>query len=73
MVAPWDRNMWLYAYLIYKVVFCGYLFIPYCIVYYTGIRLGLGENIEEPQLRQTVFWSAAEIITSQIQIESGPT
>jgi len=50
MMTPWDRNMWLYAYFIYKVVFSGYLFIPYCIGYYNGIRLGLGKNMKEPQL-----------------------
>ena len=50
-MAAWDRNMWLYAYLTYKVVFCGYLFIPFSIGYHTGIRLGLGKNTKEPQLR----------------------
>jgi hypothetical protein len=40
-----------HAYFIYEVVFYGYLFIPYCIGYYTGIRLGLGKNMKEPQLR----------------------
>jgi len=55
-MAPWDRNMWLYAYFIYKVVLYGYLLIPYCIGYYTGIRLELGKNMKEPQLRWKVFW-----------------
>jgi hypothetical protein len=43
-MAPCDRNMWLYAYFIHKVVFYGYLFILYCVGYYTGIRLGQGKN-----------------------------